>query len=311
VRRLHYALAGLGIQIAGCTTCPRGIESTRERHVVVLPGIFGTRMDNGGTRRFCRQIERELPEVSAQVWDWTLIERTVSVAGVDNLTDYARNRRRAACLAEHIQAWRERHPDTPLYLVGQSGGAGIALFACEALPVEAKVEAVVLVSAGISPTYDVSGALQRTRRGIYNYYSGEDDKLLDEFTTNLGTIDRVYGPAAGYVGFKTDDPRVFQLAWQPAMRELGNAGGHPEGLQRRFAREYLLPLFRADRARVPPEWRSGAIRKGSFHCPSRFLDKALLTTWNERRCKHRLPAHLVSKVIVQDGECTTQCATAL
>jgi len=241
--------------LPSCIVPPKPIESNRQRHVLILPGIGGSPIGLSDTQALRSQIEREMPDVSAQVWDWTALERTISISGIDNLTNYDRNRRRASVLARDIEAWTRRHPGSPLYLLALSGGAGIAVFACEELPPDETLEGIILVSGGVSPTYDLTHALAHTQLGIFNYYSHKDVHVLRDVTTRHGTMDRRHGPAVGYAGFDFHHPKLFQLAWDPSMRSLGNWGGHSSGLRPAFARRYFLPLLKGDETAIPPEWR--------------------------------------------------------
>lgn len=240
--------------LPSCIVPPKPIESTRQRHALILPGIGGSPIGLSDTQALRTQIERELPDVSAQVWDWTALEPRISITKIDNLTDYARNRRRASLLARDIEDWKRQHPRTPLYLLAQSGGAGIALFACEELPPEVTLEGIILVSGGASITYDPTDALAHTRLGIFNYYSHKDGRVLRDLTTRHGTMDRIKGPAVGYAGFDFHHPKLFQLAWDPSMRSLGNRGGHSSGLRPVFVRRYFFPLLKGEATVIPPEW---------------------------------------------------------
>ena len=242
--------------LPSCIVLPKPFESTRLRHVVILPGIGGSPIGLSDTQALRTQIEREMPDVSAQVWDWTALERTISISGIDNLTDYARNRRRASLLARDIEAWTRQHHGSPLYLLALSGGTGIALFACEELPPDVTLEGIILVSGGVSITYDPTGALAHSRLGIFNYFSRKDVRVLRDGTTRYGTMDRRYGPAVGYTGFDFHHPKLFQLAWDPSMRSLGNRGGHSSGLRPAFVRRYFFPLLKGDATVIPPEWHS-------------------------------------------------------
>ena len=168
--------------LPSCIVPPKPIEGTRQRHVVILPGIGGSPVGIDATQALRSQIERGMPDVSAQVWDWTALEPTISITKIDNLTDYARNRRRASLLARDIENWTRRYPGSRLYLLALSGGAGIALFACEELPPDAMLEGIILVSGGVSPTYDLTHALAHTKLGIFNYYSHKDVYVLRDGT---------------------------------------------------------------------------------------------------------------------------------
>jgi len=247
--------------LPSCIVPPKPIESTRQRHVLILPGIGGSPVGLSETRALRSQIEREMPEASAQVWDWTALEPRVSITKIDNLTDYARNRRRASVLARDINDWTRQNPGSPLYLMAQSGGAGIVLFACEELAPDAMLEGIILVSGGVSPTYDLTRALDHTRLGVFNYYSRKDVRVLRDVTSRHGTMDRVKGPAVGYAGFNSHPPKLFQLAWDPTMCSLGNRGGHSSGLRPAFVRRYFFPLLKGDATAIPTEWRGAAESK--------------------------------------------------
>jgi hypothetical protein len=115
------------------------------------------------------------------------------------------------------------------------------------------VDTAILLAAAVSPAYDLRAALERTRHGLYNYYSEYDKALLDVGTSIFGTTDRVHGRSAGSVGFRVpaglDDPRstalyrrLYNVSWQPEMREHGNWGGHVDWANRRWVRDYLAPL---------------------------------------------------------------------
>lgn len=253
--------------LPSCIVPPKPIESNRQRHVLILPGIGGSPIGLSDTQALRTQIEREMPGVSAQVWDWTAVESRISITKIDNLTDYARNRRRASILARDIECWTRRHPGSPLYLLAQSGGAGIALFACEELPPDVTLEGIIIVSGGVSTAYDLTQALAHTRLGVFNYYSPKDVHVLRDGTTRHGTMDRRYGPSAGYAGFDMNDPKLFQLPWDPSMRRFGNRGGHSSGLRPAFARRYILPLIRPDAAANLAEWRNTRESKREILAP--------------------------------------------
>ncbi len=242
--------------LSSCGTPPQRIESDRQRHVVLLPGIVGRKLDIPGIDALSSQIERELPDVSAQVWDWTALESEIHLTALYNLTDYERNRRRASTLAREIETWTREHPGSPLYLIAHSGGAGIALFACDELSPDTMLEGIILVSGGVSPQYDLTTALAHTRLGVFNYSSEKDARVLRDGTTRHGTMDRRYGPSVGYAGFETVHPKLFQLKWDPGMRRLWNYGGHSTGLRPAFARQYYFPVFEGNVTEIAQQWPS-------------------------------------------------------
>jgi hypothetical protein len=138
-------------------------------------------------------------------------------------------------LAAEVLRVKERDPRRPVYLVGKSGGAGLVLAAAERLP-PCTLERIVLLSAAVSPTYDLRQALRATRTEIVSFYSGYDQLVLGLGTREFGTIDRVYGPSAGLNGFRIPTnltpedqalyERLIQIPWRPAMIREGNLGTH-------------------------------------------------------------------------------------
>jgi len=252
--RSAVVAAGLMALVAGCAR-PAAIESREPSHVVVCPGI-------AGADPFCQRLTAMidgLPGVSAQLWDWTVVEWTGDPSGLRNLTDYSRNQRRARFLAEQIESWRASHPSADLSLLGVSGGAGIVIFAAGDLPETFVFEQVVLISGAVSPARDLTPIIRRTRRGLFNYYSRNDRLILADGTRINGTMDRQFCPSCGYCGLeKPSDPdvaaRLFQLKWRPEFLLLGNDGGHLGGLSAEFVRRFVLPLF-ADGVTPPAGWQ--------------------------------------------------------
>src|ERR1051325_312319 len=80
---------------------------------------------------------------------------------------------KAGDLASQILSFKETHPERPVYLLAKSGGAGLALLAAEQLPPNT-LERIVLLSAAVSPGYDLRGALRATRGEIVSFYSPFD-----------------------------------------------------------------------------------------------------------------------------------------
>ena len=130
---------------------------------------------------------------------------------------------RLAALVREVQRCE---PNRPIYLVGHSAGAGLILAAAEQLP-PASVERIILLAAAVSPSYDLRSALRAARREVVSFNSTYDRLCLDWCTTLFGTVDRIYGPAAGLDGFQIpanlDDEgerlyrRLVQVPWRLEM----------------------------------------------------------------------------------------------
>lgn len=138
-------------------------------------------------------------------------------------------------LAAVVRERQAREPGRPIYLLSHSAGAGLVLAAAERLP-PASVERIILLSAAVSPNYDLRPALRATRRELVSFNSTYDRLCLDWCTSVFGTIDRVYGPAAGLDGFRTppdlDDEgrglyeRLVQVPWHLEMIRQCTDGSH-------------------------------------------------------------------------------------
>ena len=160
---------------------------------------------------------------------------------------------RAAPLPTRSSAFRASHPGTPVFLVGKSGGSGLAIQALELLP-EAAVECAVLLSPAVSPTYDLSRALRAVRREMVVYWSPLDVVVLGLGTRVFGTIDRVRTVSAGLVGFRRPGSldasgraqyaKLRQVRWQAAMVRTWYFGGHMGPDSPAFLRKYVVPLLR-------------------------------------------------------------------
>jgi hypothetical protein len=170
-----------------------------------------------------------------------------------DLQDTAHVVRKAADLAALIRQEKAREPDRPLYLVAKSGGAGLALLAAEQLP-PGTLRRMVLLSAAVSPTYDLRPALRATAGEIVSFCSRNDRLVLEWGTSTFGTIDRHYGPSEGLAGFVVptsltpDDQalyaRLVQLPWQPRMLLEGYAGTHTGTSAPPFLASEVAPWLR-------------------------------------------------------------------
>jgi len=172
-----------------------------------------------------------------------------------NLTRLDRNRRRGADLAGEIMAYQDRYPGRPVHLLAQSGGAGIAVFAAEALPPDRTIEGIVILGGALSPQYDLRKALARCRKGILNSHSLKDWLILGLGTRLFGTTDRQFGDACGRVGFQepqnlsADDRALYaklhQIPWTPDMGDTcAHWGGHLTSACEEYLVRHIAPWVR-------------------------------------------------------------------
>lgn len=127
--------------------------------------------------------------------------------------------------ARRIATYKAAHPGARVTLLGYSSGAMIAILVAERMPENTPVDRVILMSAGVSRDYDLGPMLDNTIDGAVVYWSP-----LDEFAVGLverlGTMDGDFQSPAARFGFATVHEKLTQIAWEPAMIEYGNHGGH-------------------------------------------------------------------------------------
>jgi pimeloyl-ACP methyl ester carboxylesterase len=208
--------------------------------VVILPGIEGESELN-------HDIRDGLMEGGV---DYALVIRPwgVPVPGVGmlvNQTNFLGNRLAGAGVARMIAEYQNSHPGRPVYVVGHSGGGGVAVFTAEALADmegDHRVDGLVLLSASISGDYDLGKALGRSRNGLVNFYNAEDTALLGVGTTVLGNVDGGRAPSAGRVGFQRDFPHLYQVEADPG---LGGDDPHASTTRSPFVAAYVARWVRA------------------------------------------------------------------
>lgn len=161
---------------------------------------------------------------------------------------------RADVLAGLICRTREQDPEAPIYLVGHSAGAALVLATAERLP-PGSLERIILLSAAVSPNFNLCPALQSVRREIVSFNSGCDWVLLGVGTTLFGTVDRVFTPGAGKDGFVRPTgldeqechlyKRLVQVPWRFDLLHDSCGGGHNSpcmgGFLARKVAPWLMP----------------------------------------------------------------------
>lgn len=203
--------------------------------VLILPGVGNTRFH---LANFVAATEAQLPRFEVEVRTWGKPFLTIH-----NLRAHERNVATAAAIAAEIATWRRTHPGVPFYLVGYSGGGGMATLVTAALPADVGIDRLVLIAPAISPDYPVvREVLPHVREFAVNYAS-ERDLQVGWGTQTFGTIDRKNTASAGAIGFAADDPRLLQYHWSAADEPLGHAGNHLAYLNPRWQAWKLLPAL--------------------------------------------------------------------
>ena len=240
-----------GILVLLLTGCSEQLvlksEDLDQGLVIVLPGIDGRMPYNEAA---CRRLSEDGIAAAVELRDWT-----APLGPLYNQSAVLRNREVAGYVAARIRSYQRAYPGRPVFLIGHSGGTAIAVWAAEALPPGSEVDGVILLGSSLSPEYDLSRALARSRGGIVSFHSDLDGGLLGVGTVLFGTMDGVHSVSAGKVGFRPPGgaagsgqyARLFQIAWQPSMIKDGHGGGHFD---------YMGPSFIS--ARVGPLLKQGA-----------------------------------------------------
>jgi pimeloyl-ACP methyl ester carboxylesterase len=165
-----------------------------------------------------------------------------------------RNRRKARQIARMVTEYQDAYPGRPVYLVGHSGGAALAVWVLEALPAERAITRAVLLGVALSPTYPLAPALARAGRGIWSFFSPLDLLFLSVGTALFGTFDGRHSVSAGCGGFATppdlnhhdrvlDRDRLHQLRYHAGMLDRFHPGGHFGWANRVFVSETVAPLL--------------------------------------------------------------------
>lgn len=218
-----------------CEPLPRPAAAAERGRLLILPGVGNTRFHLAS---FVSAAERQLPNFDVDVRPWG-----VPFLTIHNLRAHERNVATARAVADEIAAWRRTHADEPFYLVGYSGGGGMATLIAAALPGDVVIERLVLVAPAISPDYPLATeVLPHVREFAVNYWS-ERDLQVGWGTRAFGTIDRKKTDSAGAIGFATDDRRLLQYGWSPVDEAYGHFGNHLAYLNQRWQAAKLLPAL--------------------------------------------------------------------
>jgi pimeloyl-ACP methyl ester carboxylesterase len=232
-------LAGLAAILAGCD--PNAQYCTPERYeqglVLILPGIEGVSGNNVGIQQ---GLNDGGVDYALQIYPWGF--PVPGVGMLVNQTDVAANRAAGARIAEVIVRYQQQYPGKPVFLVGHSGGGGVAVFTLEQLGARADgqpIKGAILISSSISSNYNLAPALAMTQLGILNVYNGLDTGLLGVGTGIFGNVDGGTAPSAGRTGFsqRTYHDKLFELGLTNQPQGIFD-DPHTFGTQPRIVRRY-------------------------------------------------------------------------
>ncbi len=231
----------------GCWRPPAPTMIQQERGVVwMFPGMSGQPWHLQAAYQGFRDAG---VDDAIRIYEWdTPVYRSFS-----HLMDLEHNRELAGRVADEIVRYRARYPEQGVDLVGYSAGGGIAILVAEALPEEVRLDQVVLVQAAVSPTYDLTAALERIDGRLVNIYCASDWFILGWGTEMFGTVNRQKTESAGKVGFDldvavaSDDLRhkVVQRKWTAEMLKSFHMGDHAGILSYYWNRDVVAPYLLA------------------------------------------------------------------
>jgi pimeloyl-ACP methyl ester carboxylesterase len=213
--------------------------------VLILPGIEGRSFLN--VSLIAGLLDAGLP-YAMEIVDWTTGRFLLAVY---HLRAQKRNRRIAQHIASRVADYRRQYPGRPVWLIGHSAGGAMSLLTAELLPAEEALTGIVLLAPAMSAHYPYHSAMQRTQRGIWNFYSALDFWFLGLGTLVFGTCDGVHAPGSGCIGLAhSAEPipaaqfRLTQIPYSFRMIRQFNLGGHFGCVNRVFVAETIAPILR-------------------------------------------------------------------
>jgi len=241
-----WIISGLAI-LTGCSNPYVTSERLERGLVIVLPGIEGRSSLN---EAIVEGLNDGGVNWAIELYDWTS-----PLGPLYNLRAEDRNRQKAHQIVNRIVRYHWEYPDRPVVILGQSGGSAIAAWAAEAMPRGHILDGVVMLAPSLSPRYMLDFALENTERGIISLYSERDWVLLGLGTTIAGTMDGAHTSSAGRTGFEMPVAggrpeiyqKLYQVSWQPKMRQTGNVGMHLTSGARAFVSMYVAPYVLSDK----------------------------------------------------------------
>jgi pimeloyl-ACP methyl ester carboxylesterase len=239
----------LGLVLSCWIVMTLPVLAAHEPHIIVLPGVEGP---SPCARGIISGLRQSHPNATFEIFDWTTGHPSYMLY---HACAWNRNQNVAAILAEHIVTLQTQQPDRPIILVGHSGGGAMAIVALEQLPPGFRVHQAILLAPDIAPTHPLAASLDRTIQGIDVFHSKLDCFILGAATASVGTIDRVWTPAAGMIGFHTPSyadeasaslysTKLRQHGYEVAMSRTGHFGGHFTCTLPEFVNRYVSPVLR-------------------------------------------------------------------
>jgi pimeloyl-ACP methyl ester carboxylesterase len=212
--------------------------------VLIFPGIEGRSFLNLAILQGL--LDAGVP-YGLEIVDWTTGNKFLALY---HLRSRQRNERIAAEIASRIAQYQAEYPGRPVWIVGHSGGGGMALLTASRLPHEVRLRGVILLAAAVSPQFDLAALSTKSELGFWNFSSYLDWLFVGLGTTLLGSFDGRLGPSAGMLGFRAHAP-VEEHPYALGLMKQFHLGGHFGCVNRVFICESVGPILLADTAARP------------------------------------------------------------
>lgn len=240
MRRIAFLILGMsllaGIGCNGADSSSHFLTNPRKENglVVILPGIEGESEFNHNIRRGLASAGcyRAMP-----IYNWG-----APIPGfglILNQTNVIGNRIAGSNIAKMIEKYQDNYPGRPVYVIGHSGGGGVAVFTAEGMSKGRQIDGLVLLSASISGDYNLNKALKNCKNGILNVYNPDDTALLGVGTAIMGNVDGGHAASGGLNGFTKRFPKLYQLSVRPGMYYGG--GTHDAATRPGFVARFVAP----------------------------------------------------------------------
>ena len=206
------------------------------------PGVIFVVGGVGGVDPLQRWAQVALPLAGVphevRVFEWT----HGKFRPLRDLQDTRYLQERAAELADQVRAVKAEDPSRPIFLIGHSAGAALVLETASQLPA-GTIERMILLSAAVSPLYDLRPALRATRGEIVAFSSPlrrVHAPFRNQYVRHRGPLLHGRGGNAGLPG-----PRRPRRGGPLSVRPAAQSGWKPEMcLERRcWHNSTCMPLF--------------------------------------------------------------------
>lgn len=223
MKRFRLIAAAFALFVSGCgilePSPPSDAELARGL-VIMYPGALNSTFEMLGFYAGMRAAGVQ-QAIEIKPWAPPLLNFVIPKDFVEYERPWAREE------ARRIAQYQRDYPGRPVTLLGYSGGAMVCILVAEELPAGHAIDRVIMMSPGVSTTYDLEPMLANTSGSAFVYWSPLDT-VVNFATSLLGTLDGFFGPSAATLGFANDNPKLQQFQFGPQFAVFGNEGEHTD-----------------------------------------------------------------------------------